>query len=266
MRVYLDQILASVAEQVAQDRSRWPPERLQGELADLPPPRDFRGALARPGAVGIIAEIKRASPSRGELAPDLDPAALARTYEAHGAAAVSVLTESRYFQAKAADLPAVRAACTLPLLYKGFVLDPYQLLQARVRGADAVLLIVAVLGDRLGQFLEQADRLGLACLVEVHREEELAAALAAGAELIGVNNRDLATFHTDPQTARRLIPRLPEGCVGVAESGIRHRADVLAAAAAGARAVLVGEALVTAPDPGAKLEELRGVDQDLRHP
>ena len=210
----------------------------------------FRDAIGREGRVNIIAECKRRSPARGVLAPTYAPAAIARGYEAAGAAAISVLTEPTFFDGALEHLEAVRAATSLPLLRKDFILDEYQLYEARAAGADAVLLIVAML-DRgtLARLAGRAAELGLAAIVEVHSSQELAVAADAGADIIGVNSRDLRTLAVDVTVCETLIEQAPRGCVMVAESGIRSRADIDRLAAAGYRAFLIGERLMTAADP-----------------
>ena len=219
-------------------------------------PGAFRRAFAG-DRVSLIAEIKRASPSKGPLRPDLSPADLARAYETAGAAAVSVVTDHEFFGGSLDDLREARAACRLPLLRKDFVIDPYQVLEAAEAGADAVLLIVAALpGLALGGLMAEARAVGLDSLVEVHDARELEAAQRAGATIIGINNRDLATFQVDPRTVFDLLPGVARGVLVVAESSIRSAQDVLALREAGVRAILVGEALVTAPDPGARIREL----------
>lgn len=251
-----------VAKQVeVRERERQEPSSaLYARALTAPRPRSLAAALQKTDRVGVIAEIKRASPSKGTLAPDLDPAALARTYAAHGAAAISVLTD-RHFQGTLDDLARVAAACELPRLRKDFILAPYQLYEARAAGADAVLLIVAVLRttDALAALIAETESLGMEALVEVHDPAEVRIALAAGARLIGINNRDLATFRVDLATTARLRPLIPADLPLVSESGINNAADVATVAAAGARAVLVGESLVTAPDTGTRLAELAGV-------
>ncbi|MGH8875396.1 MAG: indole-3-glycerol phosphate synthase TrpC, partial [Acidimicrobiia bacterium] len=223
----------------------------------LPAARDLAGALAGPG-LEVIAEVKRRSPSAGKLADRLDPATQAISYARGGAAAVSVLTEPRYFQGSAADLRAVREAVPLPVLRKDFTVDPVQVWEGRAMGADALLLIVAALTDgELAGLLAAAAEAGLAALVEVHTPDEARRAVAAGASLVGVNNRDLATFEVDLATAERIAPLLSGVAVRVAESGINTRSDAARMAAAGYHAVLVGEALIRAPDPGALVKELR---------
>jgi len=205
----------------------------------------------------IIAEVKKASPSRGVICADFDPVRIATTYAANGAAAISVLTEERYFQGHLDDLAAVRAAVAVPLLRKDFLFDAYQLYEARAYGADAVLLIVAILSDTLvREFLGLADELHLTALVEVHDRPELDRALRSGARLIGINNRDLRTFHTTLATTEALVPAVPSDTCVVAESGIDTVADLVRLERQGVRAFLIGEALMRAADPGARLRGL----------
>jgi indole-3-glycerol phosphate synthase len=207
----------------------------------------------------LIAEIKRASPSKGSLRPDLDPVALAREYERCGAAAISVLTDEQFFQGSLDDLRVVRKKVNLPVLRKDFVLDPYQVYQARAAGADAILLIVAALSDDALQTLHRLSAdLGMAALVEVHNVAELERALKIGPRIVGVNNRDLRTFEVDLETTARLRPLLAAGVTLVSESGIQSQADVARIESFGADAILVGEALVRAQDVGGKIEELMG--------
>lgn len=235
-----------------------------------PPPRAFRAALAHgspgdgsPGdgaPIAVIAEVKRRSPSAGPIAPDLDPSRLARSYEEGGAAALSVLTDETFFGGSPDDLARARAACSLPVLRKDFTVCEADVYDARIMGADAVLLIVAALADdELVCFRALAAGLGMAALVEVHTADELHRALAAGADLVGVNRRDLATFEVDLGLAERLAASIPDEVVTVAESGVRHPDDVGRLSRTGYDAVLVGEMLVTAPDPASALRALRGV-------
>ncbi len=235
------------------------------------PPPSLEDALRAPG-VGVIAEVKRASPSKGPLAPDLDAAAQVRAYLDGGAVAVSVLTEPDRFHGSLADLAAV-AALGSPALRKDFVVDPYQVWEARLAGAAAVLLIVAALDEAtLAALHDEALTAGLSVLVEVHDDAEVAAARRIGARIVGVNARDLRTFAMDRDAFARLRPQLPEGCLAVAESGVRDADDVRRAAADGADAVLVGESLVTAPDPRAAVAALvaagrtAGTTGRTRHP
>ncbi|MGH9284919.1 MAG: indole-3-glycerol phosphate synthase TrpC, partial [Acidimicrobiales bacterium] len=221
-------------------------------------PRGFRRALRGAGGLAVIAEVKRRSPSKGALAPDLDPATLAAAYARGGAACLSVLTDGEYFGGSPADLRAARGACGLPVLRKDFTVCEDDICAARAMGADAVLLIVAALSqDELVAFHALARALGLDALVEVHDEREVARALGAGADLIGVNQRDLHTFDVDPERAVRVAAAIPEGVVKVAESGIRGPAGAARLRAAGYHGVLVGEHLVTHPDPAGAVGELR---------
>jgi indole-3-glycerol phosphate synthase len=254
----LARILADRRRVLAGEKARVAPAGLEARLADAPPARDFAAALRRRGPVpSVIAEVKRASPSAGPIRPDADPAAIAAEYEAAGAAAISVLTEASHFDGALGHLTAARARVAVPVLRKDFLVDEWQLLEARAAGADAVLLIVAALDDALlGRLVVRARSLGLQALVEVHDEDEARRAAAAGASIIGVNHRNLATLQIDLSLFARLRPLLPAGTVTVAESGIRTPADVRAMADAGADAILVGESLMRRPSPGQALREL----------
>ena len=228
---------------------------------------DFLAALSKPGRSNVIAECKRRSPSRGVLAVQYDPVAIARQYEAGGAVAISVLTEPTFFDGTLEHLTAVRQAVTLPLLRKDFIVDEYQLLEARAIGADAALLIVAALEQAdLIRLQKRAWELGLAALVEVHDDEELSRAIDAGAQIIGVNNRNLRTLAVDVAASRRLGARIPANVVGVSESGLTSRADLEELAGQGYRAFLIGERFMTAPNPAQAISELLGgresFDQD----
>jgi indole-3-glycerol phosphate synthase len=252
----LDDILAGVRADLAERQQHSPLAQVQEQAAAVAPARDPLPAFAAPG-VSVVAEVKRSSPSRGGLAPIADPAALAREYAAGGAAAVSVLTEQRRFGGSLEDLVAVRRAVTLPVLRKDFIVTPYQLWEARAAGADLALLIVAALTQpELFALTEAASDAGLTALVEVHNEAEVDRAVAAGAEVIGVNARDLRTLEVQPGTFARVAPAIPDGVVKVAESGIRGPDDVREYAAAGADVVLVGESLVTGDDPRAAVARL----------
>jgi indole-3-glycerol phosphate synthase len=254
----LDEIVASTRVAVAERRAAIPQSTLEARAASLPPARDLAAALTpgQPGAVRLLAELKRKSPVAGVLARGFDPVARAADYVAAGAAALSVLTAA-HFEGSLADLDTVRPRVDCPLLRKDFVVDEYQLWEARAHGADAALLIVAILEPpRLADLHAAARWLGLGALVEVHDEGELDAAARLGARLIGINNRDLKTFRTDLATTERLALRAPAGATIVSESGIASRADVVRVAAAGAHAVLVGEALSRSGDPAAKVREL----------
>ncbi|MFN8627113.1 MAG: indole-3-glycerol phosphate synthase TrpC [Candidatus Binatia bacterium] len=218
--------------------------------------RDFRATLVQHQRA-IVAEVKKASPSKGVIRADFDPVGIALSYAAHGAAAISVLTEERYFQGHLEYLAAIRAAVPLPLLRKDFLFDPYQLVEARAYGADAVLLIVAILPDPLlRDLLALANQLELSALVEVHDRAELGRAIACGARLLGINNRDLRTFRTSLATSEELAPLVPPGTLAIAESGIEHGADIERLERIGVRAFLIGETCMRAVDPGIKLAEL----------
>ncbi|HWC72164.1 MAG TPA: indole-3-glycerol phosphate synthase TrpC [Actinomycetota bacterium] len=231
---------------------------LLARAASRPPARGFIAAL-RGGRPALIAEVKRASPSAGSIAADADPIELARAYADGGAAAISVLTEPRHFAGALADLEAVRLTVQLPVLRKDFLVHPAQVIEARANGADAVLLIAACLTDEeLTALLALSSDLGMSALVETHADDELDRALASGAEVIGVNARDLETLEVDSASALDRLARIPPGRVAVMESGIRDRADVEAAVDAGASAILVGEALMRASDPRAAVRELIG--------
>ncbi|MBI3948819.1 MAG: indole-3-glycerol phosphate synthase TrpC [Armatimonadetes bacterium] len=256
----LDEIVAWKRAEVAAAKAAVPLAELKARLADAPPPRNFAAALSRPGSVHLIAEVKRASPSKGLIRADFDPAAIAAAYAQGGAAALSVLTDRRFFQGDLGFLAVARAAAPLPVLRKDFTVDPYQLYEARGAGADAVLLIAAVLGpDEIRRCLDLAGELGLACLVEAHDLPELDAVIPTGVRLIGINNRNLKTFETTLAVTEALAPHVPPDCVVVSESGIFTRADVARVAAAGARAILVGESLMRSADIAAKVRELVGV-------
>ena len=252
----LDTMIAHKRAEVRARITAMPLLALRDRPLHAAPRRGFRAALARSAPRGVIAELKRASPSRGQIRGDYDVAALARGYAAAGATALSVLTDERFFAGALEHLAAARAATELPCLRKDFLIDPYQVEEARAFGADAVLLIVAAVGEGQGaELLAAAHAAGLDVLIEVHDDAELERAAALGATLLGVNNRDLATFEVTLATAERLIPRVPPGVLVVAESGLRSAADVRRMTAAGAHAVLVGEAFMERPDPGTALAE-----------
>jgi len=256
----VNSILAGIVEATnrnlsARKRAR-PLSALEASSSSLPQRRDMKNALRSDG-VRLIAEIKRASPSKGLLAPRLDITATARSYAIGGAAAISVLTEGNFFKGSFDDLAVVRRAVDLPLLCKDFIIDEYQVYQAALYGADAILLIAAILEpDKLKSLGETAGRLGMAALVEVHSQAEVRIALSAGAGLIGINNRNLADFSVSLETTERLISVIPEHIIVVSESGIRSVRDVTRLARAGVKAILVGEALVTSPDPAKLIREL----------
>ncbi len=255
----LDQIVEKKRERLARSKQEEPLSSLEERANGTPPPLDFSGALREPG-VRLIAEAKKASPSRGVLHENYDPVSLAQTYAKNGAAAVSVLTEVDHFQGSLEHLEAVKNSvreAALPVLRKDFIFDPYQVVEARASGADAVLLIVAMLDTtQIKELLGVAQSLSIQALVEVHSEHELEMALEADAEIIGINHRDLKTFQTDITLSQRLRPLIPQGKVVVAESGINSREDVIRLKESRIDAVLVGEALVTASDVAAKVREL----------
>jgi indole-3-glycerol phosphate synthase len=247
---------------VAERRARLPLDDLRTRLRDLAPPRGFAAALRRridAGRAAVIAEVKKASPSRGVLRADFRPADIATSYAAGGAACLSVLTDRDFFQGDDEYLRQARAACTLPVLRKDFVIDAYQVYESRLLGADCILLIVAALGDaRLSEFAGLAAQLELDVLVEVHDADELARALALNVPLVGVNNRDLRSFDIRLETTLDLLPAIPPDRVVVTESGIHTVQDVQRLRAHGVNAFLVGEAFMRAPDPGAELRKLFG--------
>ena len=246
---FLEQIIAAKREEIAAARNLKP----QAEVEKLAAAReDFRGfaeSLARPG-VRVIAEIKRASPSLGDIRPDLHPGDLAAAYQAGGAAAISVLTEPAFFKGSAKDLKRARDVVELPVLRKDFILDPYQVYETAAMGADAMLLIVRNLDDeQLSSLLALAHGIGLETLVEIHDEADARRIAGLDVPVVGINNRDLAQFHTDPERAARIAARLPQGAAVVAASGIHEAADIQKALSAGIRRFLIGETLVKAPDP-----------------
>ena len=274
MPTILDKIVATKRAEIARAKAATPIERLRDQLADAPPVRDFFAALvhrsphapreelvsrSETSTIRLIAEVKKASPSKGVIRADFDPVAIARAYEAAGAACLSVLTDETYFQGRLDYLRQIRAATRIPLLRKDFILDTYQLIEARATGADAVLLIAECLDDcNLRKLHNEAIDLGLAPLVEFYEPENLPRVLAAGAQLIGVNNRDLRTFAVDLDHTIRLRPQVPAGCLLVAESGIHSRADVLRLQEAGVDAMLVGESLMRQADVGLAVRGLLG--------
>ncbi|MDT7548570.1 MAG: indole-3-glycerol phosphate synthase [Actinomycetota bacterium] len=263
----LDDILVGTREDLATRQSEKPLELVKEQAAAVPAAQDGYAALRTPG-VSVIAEVKRSSPSKGALAAISDPAGLAADYEAGGAAIISVLTEQRRFGGTLADLDAVRARVAVPLLRKDFVVSSYQVWEARAHGADLVLLIVAALDQNaLVSLVERTESLGMTPLVEVHDEAELTRALDAGARVVGVNARDLRTLEVDRSVFGRLAPHIPDGVVKVAESGVRGPHDLLAYAAHGADAVLVGEGVVTGGNPRQAVADLvtAGSHPSARH-
>jgi indole-3-glycerol phosphate synthase len=256
----LDEIVISKRVEVAEAQRRQPLEKLEAKLAVAPQVRDFRAALAPPGPIRLIAEVKKASPSAQVIRPDFDPVSIAMTYEAHGASCLSVLTDAPYFQGDLDHLIRVRRSGTIPVLRKDFVIDDYQIVEARAAGADAVLLIAEILDDSsIERFHQLARQLGMAALLEFHDAANLPRVLDSGADLIGINNRDLRHFGTDIEHTLRLRDKVPPEVVLVSESGIRTRHDVERLQAAGVSAILVGESLMRAPNTGVAVEQLLGV-------
>ncbi len=257
----LDTILAHKREEVAARQSARPQAELKAHVAEMPSPRGFLAALREPkqGLVTLIAEVKKASPSAGVIRPDFDPVQIARIYEENGAACLSVLTDAKFFQGHDDYLQAVREAVALPIIRKDFIVNEWQVYESRWLGADAVLLIVAALTPaQIAEYAALAHELGMAALVEVHTEAEMEVALGAQAKLIGINSRDLNTFVTDLGTVERLAALVPSDITLVAESGLKTPADMKRVVDAGAKAILVGETLMRAPDIGAAVRELMG--------
>ncbi|HET8814161.1 MAG TPA: indole-3-glycerol phosphate synthase TrpC [Solirubrobacterales bacterium] len=261
----MDQLIAGAREGVEARRRDLPQADLESRLSNRGEGRPFNEALVRPG-LSLIAEFKRRSPSAGQIAPEaVDVASQVTAYERGGAAALSVLTDEAHFGGSLADLRAARAACGMPIIRKDFIVDPYQLYEAAVNGADAVLLIVAALDDQdLRSLYQEARSIDLDCLVEVHDAEELERALEAGAEVIGINNRNLDDMNVDIATTYELMPDVPAGKAVVAESGISGREELEELERVGVDAVLIGTALMSVADPEAKVRELTGGDESTR--
>src|SRR4051794_6231546 len=260
----IEELVASARAEVERRRAEVPFEELEQGLAQRPEQRPFGEALVRPG-LSLIAEFKRRSPSAGEIREGATPAEIARAYDEGGAAALSVLTDAPHFGGSLDDLREARAACELPVLQKDFIVDRYQLYEAATAGADAVLLIVAALDqENLARLYDEARGLDLDCIVEVHKEDELEAALAVDAEVIGINNRDLDDFSIDLQTTFELITDVPAGKAVVSESGIADRQTLEELERVGVDAVLIGEALMRADDPAAKIRELIADEDSTR--
>jgi indole-3-glycerol phosphate synthase len=256
----LKTILDAKRDEVERRRSDRPLDELKAIVKDLPPCRDFAGQLRTRAAAtkdAVIAEVKRASPSAGIIRPDFDPEAIAKSYEAGGATCLSVLTDEGFFGGQSAYLVEARNACRLPVLRKDFIIDPWQVIETRAIGADALLLIVAALNDdRLAELAELGREVGLAVLVEVHDEEEMERALKVPGDLVGINNRDLHRFVTDLETTLRLAPMVPKDRLVVSESGIHSPEDIKKLQDGGIGAFLIGESLMRQPDPGAALGKL----------
>ena len=262
----IDQLIDGAREGVETRKRETSQAELEGQLSGRGRDRPFQEALTRPG-LSVIAEFKRRSPSRGDINPEADIAAQVAAYERGGAAALSVLTDGPHFAGSLDDLRAARAAATLPIIRKDFIVDPYQLYEAAVHGADAVLLIVRALSDRdLAALYEEARGLDLDCLVEVHDEEELERALEVDVEVIGINNRDLDEQNVDIQTTYELMPDVPAGKTVVSESGISGREELAELERVGVDAVLIGGHLMTSADPELAMRELTGLDETREHP
>jgi indole-3-glycerol phosphate synthase len=256
--VILDRIVAAKHQEVASLKANQPLSQLKGTIEELPPTRDFRGAINNSGC-SIIAEVKRSSPSKGRIREEFDPVQIAAIYQTNGALAISVLTDEQFFEGKGVYLSGIKDAIDLPLLRKDFIIDPYQIYETRLLGGDALLLIAGILEvGQLREYIQLAETLGLAPLVEVHTEVELTKALAAGADIIGINNRDLKTFATDIGTTLELASLIPGDRTIVTESGIVTRGDIERLMDAGVHCFLIGETLMRAEDIGGKLRELLG--------
>lgn len=257
MPTILDKIVATKREEVARAKAEVPQADLEGQLAGAPPVRDFFAALTEPSEISLIAEVKKASPSKGVIREDFHPVEIATTYESHGAACISVLTGEQYFQGSLDFLKAVRAAVGIPVLRKDFIIDPYQVLEARAAGADAVLLIAECLEDnQLKALHDQIVSLEMTPLVELYDPANLLRVVDAGARLVGVNNRNLHTFEVDIDHTLRLRKQIPDDRAVVGESGIRTRQDAERLQADGVAAMLVGETLMREPDIGAAVDRL----------
>lgn len=257
MSTILDKIVATKRVEIAAAKAATSEAELRDDIAAAPPVRDFFAALAAPGPIKLIAEVKKASPSKGVIRADFHPVEIARTYEHHGATCISVLTDHHYFQGNLLYLREIRANTNIPLLRKDFILDRHQLLEARAAGADAVLLIAECLDDcHLRALHNETIELGMTPLVELYDPENLPRVLEAGAQLIGINNRDLRTFEVDLQHTVRLRKEIPQDCLVVGESGIYTRDDVKQLADAGVNAILVGESLMRSQDIGAAVDKL----------
>lgn len=254
----LDHIVTAKRQEVAALKAERPLVQVQEAIGALPPPRDFRGTISNSDC-SIIAEVKRSSPSKGRIREEFDPVQIASIYQENGAKAVSVLTDEQFFEGKGAYLSGIKEGIELPLLRKDFIIDPYQIYETRLLGGDALLLITGLLEEgELREYIQLSETLGLSPLVEVHTKAELEKALAAGAGIIGINNRDLKTFSTDIKTTLELAPLIPTDTIVVTESGIATRGDIELLMEAGIHCFLIGEVLMRAEDIGEKLRELLG--------
>lgn len=259
MPLILDKIISHKLKELQLEQKQVPLTKLKSELGNIPPTKDFKTAIAQSNGINLIAEVKKKSPSKGIIREDFDPIDIAEIYSENGAAAISVLTDVQFFDGRLDYLSSIQKVVDIPLLRKDFTIDEYHIFQARVAGADAILLIVAALTpSQLHEFMKIAASLSLASLVEVHTKAELEIALDVGAEMIGINNRDLKTFNTDIATTFQLLDSIPSDKVVVSESGIYTRADVAALEDAGINAILVGESLMRSKNIGEKVKELIG--------
>ena len=263
MQNILDEIVAHKQGEIETAKEKWPADQLERQLSEAPAVRDFVAALTGSEEIGLIAEVKKASPSAGLIRENFDAVAIAEVYEQHGASCISVLTDENFFQGRLDDLKAVRQAVSIPILRKDFILDPYQLLEARAAGADCVLLIAECLDDsRLRELYLYAAELGMESLIEIYEPKNLDRVLKLEPKLLGINNRNLKTFVTDLKHSINLMDRVPKETLLVSESGIRERTDVVRLQQAGVRGILVGETLMRSEDIGAKVEELLGQGTD----
>lgn len=254
----LDEIVANKKKEIIASKSRASLAEMKRLVKVKSKPLDFVKALSG-GTLKLIAEVKKASPSKGVIREDFNPIEIAQTYAENGASAISILTDEKFFQGKIDYLDAIRRVVSIPILRKDFILEPYQVFESRAYGADAILLIVAILTpDKLTELLKLSHSLGMACLVEVHNEDELYTAIRADAKIIGINNRDLTTMTTDITTTERLRPLIPTDRLVVSESGIKDRRDIESLERLSINAVLVGETLMSSPDIARKMKELRG--------
>ncbi len=255
----LNEIVEHKKEELADTKRRIPLSEIKARASDAEPALGFEASLSTGNEIGLIAEVKKASPSKGLIREDFDPVAIATIYAKSGASCISVLTETAYFQGRLEYLGQIRKAVGIPLLRKDFIIDEYQIYEARAAGADAVLLIAACLERRqIQDFIDIADQVGIDVLAEAHTYRELDRALLAGASLVGINNRDLSTFTVNLQTTFDLLKDIPDGCTVVSESGIKTRQDILSLQKAGVDAILVGESLMRERDIGKKVKELLG--------
>jgi len=253
----LEEIVSHRRKGVAKSKANAPLAKLRDRINKLAPPRDFKEAISPPGKLNLICEIKRASPSSGLICKEFHPQDIARTYEKNGAAAISVLTEDKYFQGDILHLLSVKQSVTIPVLRKDFIIDEYQIYESRAFGADALLLIASLLEvKKIIEFLEISKNLGIGAILEVHSEEDLEKALLTSSEIIGINNRNLKDFSVDLNVTKKLMRKIPQGKIVISESGIKTREDVYLLKNTGINAILIGQVLLESEDVGRKLEEL----------